>query len=237
MQCLESLTKSISQLDAEIIVVDNNSGDVSCDMVKTHFPQVRLLANPNNEGFSKGNNKGIAMAKGDFICLLNPDTVVGENTFEALLDFAHKHPDLAAIGPRLIARRGKFHPESNRKVPTTRVALKKVLNSPKAYYAPLSQEQVGRVDILVGAFMLMRKSRYVEVGGLDEDYFMYGEDIDLSYKFLKSGYQNYYVGTETVLHYKGESTARDKTYRHRFYEAMRIFYTKHFQESSRYKKF
>src|SRR5699024_3867475 len=110
-------------------------------------------------------------------------------------------------------------------------------NSPKAYYAPLSQEQVGRVDILVGAFMLMRKSRYVEVGGLDEDYFMYGEDIDLSYKFLKSGYQNYYVGTETVLHYKVESTARDKTYLLRFYEVMRIFYTKHFQESSRYKNF
>ncbi|HLS30943.1 MAG TPA: glycosyltransferase family 2 protein [Flavobacteriaceae bacterium] len=227
--CLESVQKSLIDLPAEIIVVDNNSQDESCDLVRQHFPAVKLIANPNNDGFSKGNNIGIAEAKGKYICLLNPDTVVGENTFKNLLKFAEQHPDFGAIGPKLIDGRGSFLPESKRNIPSPKIALKKLLNNSKGYYSGLPENQNGKIEILAGAFMLMRKDRYLQVGGLDEDYFMYGEDIDLSYKFLKAGYFNYYVGSETVLHYKGESTAKDKVYQKRFYDAMMIFYQKHFE--------
>lgn len=227
--CLESVQKSIVDLAAEIIVVDNNSQDESCELVRQHFPKIKLIANPNNDGFSKGNNIGIAEAKGEYICLLNPDTVVGEDTFKNLLKFAEQHPDFGAIGPKLIDGRGSFLPESKRNIPTPQIALKKLLNNDKGYYADLAKNQSGKIEILAGAFMLMRKDRYQEVGGLDEDYFMYGEDIDLSYKFLKADYCNYYVGSETVLHYKGESTAKDKVYQKRFYDAMMIFYQKHFE--------
>ncbi len=229
--CLESVTKSIRNLEAEIIVVDNHSKDESCQLVKQHFPEVILIENQENSGFSKGNNKGIARAQGEYICLLNPDTVVAENTFSHLLEFAETHPDFGAIGPRLIDGRGNFLPESKRNIPTPKVALNKLLNKTESYYASLSKYETGPVDILAGAFMLMRRDRYHAVGGLDEDYFMYGEDIDLSYKFIKAQYTNYYVGKEAVLHYKGESTARDKIYRKRFFDAMKIFYQKHFQKN------
>ncbi len=231
MLCLESVTKSIQTIDAEIIVVDNCSQDESCELVNLYFPNVKLIANAHNDGFSKGNNIGIKEAQGEYICLLNPDTAVSENTFEHLLNFAQAHPDCGAIGPKLIDGCGRFLPESKRNIPTPKVALQKLVNRSKAYYANLPEDAEGPVDILVGAFMLMRRDRYWEVGGLDEDYFMYGEDIDLSYKFIKAGYQNYYVGSETVLHYKGESTAKNSTYRKRFYGAMMIFYKKHFNNN------
>lgn len=230
--CLESVTKSLKDLDAEIIVVDNHSEDESCQLVEKHFPEVKLIANKENGGFSKGNNQGVSKAKGELICLLNPDTVVGERTFQNLIAFSEKHENFGIIGPKLIDGRGNFLPESKRNIPTPKVALKKMLNSTKGYYSGLNKDKNGKVGILVGAFMLMKKNRYLKVGGLDEDYFMYGEDIDLSYKFLKAGFQNYYVGSETVLHFKGESTAKDGKYRKRFYGAMRIFYQKHFQKNS-----
>ena len=231
LQCIESVEKSIENLAAEIIVVDNNSQDESCKLVKKYFPDIQLIENPNNDGFSKGNNIGIAKAKGKLICLLNPDTVVGENTFKNLLNFAEEHPDFGAIGVKLIDGSGNFLPESKRNIPTPKIALQKLLNNNDNYYADLTENQTGKIEILPGAFMLMRKDRYLKVGGLDEDYFMYGEDIDLSYKFLKADYQNYYVGNEVVLHYKGESTAKDAVYRKRFYDAMMIFYQKHFEKN------
>lgn len=228
LQCIESTQRSLQNLSAEIIVVDNHSQDESCDLIRKHFPEVKLIANKSNDGFSKGNNIGIAQALGKYICLLNPDTAVGENCFKNFLNFAEKHPDFGAIGPKLIDGRGNFLPESKRNIPTPKVALKKLLNNSKAYYSGLGENEIGEIEILAGAFMLMRKDRYLEVGGLDEDYFMYGEDIDLSYKFLKAGYKNYYLATESVLHYKGESTSKDEVYRKRFYDAMMIFYQKHF---------
>lgn len=231
MLCLESVQQSLQNIDAEIIVIDNHSEDDSCQLVNRHFPEVRLIANTTNEGFSRGNNKGIARAKGDLICLLNPDTVVSESTFEQLLLFTEKHPNFGIIGPKLIDGRGCFLPESKRNIPRPGVALKKLFNQTEGYYAALDKNATGRVDVFVGAFMLMNKARYHEVGGLDEDYFMYGEDIDLSYKFRKAGYDNYYLGSETVLHFKGESTVKNKTYRNRFYGAMMIFYQKHFQKN------
>lgn len=232
--CLQSVEKAVQQLDAEIIVVDNCSSDESCDLVKKHFPQVILVQNDKNEGFSKGNNRGVKMARGKYICLLNPDTAVAETTFENTLKFAENHPDLGAIGVKMIDGTGNFLPESKRNLPTPKVAFQKLIGKSNKYYAEhLAANQNGKVEILAGAFMLMKKSRYLEVGGLDEDYFMYGEDIDLSYKFSVSGYQNYFVGTETILHYKGESTVKDNEYANRFYGAMRLFYQKHFQRNPR----
>lgn len=230
MLCIESAQKALQNLDAEIIVVDNASEDQSVAWTTENFPKVKVIANPENSGFSKGNNIGIKEARGKYICLLNPDTVVPENTFQALLKFGQEHSDAGAISPKYIDGTGNFLPESKRNLPTPKVALQKLLNQSQNYYAELAENATGAVQILAGAFMLMRKDRYWEVGGLDEDYFMYGEDIDLCYKFLQAGYQNYYVGSEKIIHFKGESTVKDATYRKRFYGAMHIFYQKHFQQ-------
>jgi GT2 family glycosyltransferase len=231
--CLQSVQQAVSEINAEVIVVDNASSDDSCEMVKTFFPNVTLIKNPENNGFSAGNNIGVTAATGEYICLLNPDTVVGHNCFKDALDFAQSKDNLGALGVKMIDGCGNFLPESKRCVPTIKVSLKKLLGYKKAgYYASnLQPDQDGEVQILVGAFMLMRNDRYLEVKGLDEDFFMYGEDIDLSYKFLKAGYSNYYKGSTAIIHYKGESTVKNKAYYDRFYSAMHIFYSKHFSKN------
>ena len=229
---LKSVEAAISGMDAEIIVVDNDSSDTSCQMVKAIFPKVKLIENKENFGFSKGNNIGVAIAKGEYICILNPDTVVAEDTFVKLLKFAESKSKLGIVGCRLMNGSGTFLPESKRNIPTVKVSLKKILGNSKDYYANhLSQQDLGEVNILVGAFMLIKKSAYDTVGGFDEDYFMYGEDIDLSYKVLTAGYKNYYYGETTVIHFKGESTLKDRTYARRFFGAMQIFYEKHFKQN------
>ncbi len=230
--CLKSVEKAIDSLNAEIIVVDNQSSDTSCEMVKTLFPNVTLIENPNNDGFSKGNNLGVKQAKGEYLCILNPDTIVAEDTFKILLEFADKQTNLGIVGCRLMDGTGKFLPESKRNIPKPVVALKKLLGNPSSYYAnQIDEYETGKVPIFVGAFMLLKKAVYDEVGGLDEDYFMYGEDIDLSYKVFKAGYANYYNGSTTVVHYKGESTLKDANYAKRFYGAMQVFYKKHFRSN------
>jgi len=220
--------KSIENIDAEIIVVDNNSTDGSCDMIKENFPVVKLIQNTENFGFSKGNNIGVSVATGKYVCILNPDTVVPENGFKELLHFAKNKNNLGVIGCHLIDGTGAFLPESKRNIPTPFTALKKILGNDRAYYGRLNEEAIGSVNVLVGAFMLLKTDVYKAVGGFDEDYFMYGEDIDLSYKVIKMGFQNYYYGGVSVIHFKGESTIRDKTYVKRFYGAMKVFYKKHF---------
>lgn len=228
--CLRSVEAALTDLEAETIVVDNDSSDGSCDMIRQLFPEIILIENTQNFGFSKGNNIGVAKAQGDYLCILNPDTVVAEDTFLTLLRYADSNTNIGIVGCQLMDGRGQFLPESKRNVPTPAVAIKKILGLDKGYYAHhLSESEIGAVDILVGAFMLIKKSIYQEVNGFDEDYFMYGEDIDLSYKVIKAGYQNAYYGETAVIHYKGESTSKDKTYAKRFYGAMRIFYNKHFQ--------
>lgn len=230
--CLKSVEAAISDLDAEIIVVDNNSSDDSCQMVKTTFPEVVLIENKNNDGFSKGNNIGVAQAKGEYICILNPDTVVAENTFSTLLQFIKQQNNPGIVGCRLIDGTGHYLPESKRNIPKPKIALKKFLGNSHEYYAnQIDEFSIAEVSVFVGAFMLMRKSVYDAVGGFDEEYFMYGEDIDLSYKILKAGYQNYYNGTTTIVHYKGESTLKNVKYAKRFYGAMQIFYKKHFKSN------
>ena len=228
--CLKSVEAALSNLDAEIIVVDNQSSDDSCEMIKTQFPKVKLIENTENYGFSKGNNIGVAAAQGEYVCILNPDTVVAEDTFEILLQFSDDNPKIGGVGCRLIDGNGDFLPESKRYVPTPLVAIKKMFGFTDSYYVKdLDQTDIGNVPVLVGAFILLRKSIYQEVKGFDEDYFMYGDDIDLSYKILKAGYENVYNGQTTIIHFKGESTLKDKAYAKRFYGAMQIFYKKHFQ--------
>ena len=230
--CLQSVLAAIETIEAEIIVVDNQSQDSSAEMVRKKFPEVKLIENAQNYGFSKGNNIGVKQAKGDYICILNPDTVVAEDTFEVLLNFAKEKEKLGIIGCRLIDGKGYYLPESKRNVPVPKIAIQKALGNTKRYYANhIKESSIGKASIFVGAFMLLKKEVYHSVKGFDEDYFMYGEDIDLSYKIEKKGFQNYYIGTTTTIHYKGESSLKDATYAKRFYGAMQIFYKKHFRQN------
>jgi GT2 family glycosyltransferase len=230
--CLKSVQASISTIDAEIIVVDNNSPDDSCQMVNQLFPEVTLIENEKNLGFSKANNQGVSIAKGEYICILNPDTVVAKNTFTSLLNFAEEQKYLGIVGCKLIDGKGQFLPESKRNIPVVKVAVQKTFGNSKKYYANhLSENETGKVDVLVGAFMFLKREVYNKVDGFDEDYFMYGEDIDLSYRVLSAGYSNYYFGNTTIIHYKGESALKDKDYAKRFYNAMQIFYKKHFKRN------
>lgn len=230
--CLKSVQAAISDLDAEIIVVDNNSPDDSCAMVSELFPNVKLIQNNENTGFSKANNQGVNEASGEYICILNPDTVVSEDTFAKLIQFADTKDGLGIVGCKLIDGKGKFLPESKRNVPVVFVALQKMLGKVKNYYAGhLEENDIGEADVMVGAFMFMKKEVYRKVGGFDEEYFMYGEDIDLSYRLIKAGYKNYYYGKTTVIHYKGESTLKNRKYAQRFYHAMQLFYKKHFSRN------
>lgn len=228
--CLKSVQAAISDIDAEIIVVDNRSDDDSCEMAKMLFPDVVLIENTENYGFSKGNNIGVKSAKGDYVCILNPDTVVAEDTFIQLLAFAQSKNDLGIVGCKLIDGKGHFLPESKRNVPTPLVSIKKILGHSNGYYANyLGEDETGEVSILVGAFMLLKRSVYNQVKGFDEDYFMYGDDMDLSFRIQKAGFKNYYHPKTTIIHYKGESTMKDKVYAKRFNEAMQLFFRKHFK--------
>jgi len=252
-QCVLSVQKALEGIDGEIIVIDNASSDDSCKMMKTKFPHIKLIENKDNLGFPKGNNIGVAEAKGEYICILNPDTVVAEDTFSKILSFVKSSEveihspnsqlptsssQLGIIGCKLIDGAGNFLPESKRGVPTPWVAFTKIFGLYKIsnyfgkYYAQhLSENETGKVDILVGAFMVMKRELYLEVGGFDENCFMYSDDIDLSYLVLKKGKSNYYFHETSVIHYKGESTVRDGTYMKRFREAMQFFYKKHFKKS------
>ena len=228
--CLKSVERAILTINAEIIVIDNNSDDGSCEMVKQFFPEVILIKNSENFGFSKGNNIAVSKAKGEYLCILNPDTVVAENTFLKLLDFTENKEKLGIVGCKLINGSGNFLPESKRNIIYVNAAFKKMSGYSKNYYANhLNQNDIGVVDILVGAFMLLKRDLFNSVQGFDEDYFMYGEDIDFSYKIANAGYVNHYLGSLNTLHYKGESTQKDAVYYDRFYGAMRIFYKKHFK--------
>lgn len=240
-QCVLSVQEALSTLDAEIIVIDNNSSDDSCEMMKSRFPNIKLIENKVNFGFPKGNNIGVSQARGKYICILNPDTVVAEDTFVKILAFAERQTDLGIIGCKLIDGTGNFLPESKRGVPTPWVAFTKIFGLykifPKTnlfnqYYAQhLSESETGKVDILVGAFMFLKRDLYQELQGFDEDCFMYADDIDLSYRVLQKQKVNYYFHEITVLHYKGESTVKDEKYMKRFQEAMNFFYQKHFKKS------
>lgn len=242
-QCLQSVHKAINNIEAEVFVVDNNSVDRSVEMVAEKFPWVKLIANKENTGFSVANNQAIKVSTGEYILLLNPDTIVEEDTFEKCIAFMDRHPEAGGLGVKMVDGKGKFLPESKRSLPTPAVAFYKIFGLsalfPKskrfgAYHlGHLPEDEVNQADILAGAYMLMRKEALGKVGLLDETFFMYGEDIDLSYRLIKGGYKNYYYPKARIIHYKGESTKKGSlNYVFIFYKAMIIFAKKHFSSKN-----
>lgn len=230
MLCVDSVSKAIEGINAEIIVIDNNSEDKSCELVNTFYPDVQVIRNSENVGFSKANNAGVKVSKGEYLCILNPDTVVPEDCFKNLFSYYDKLENPGAIGVQLVDGAGGFLQESKRNIPTPKIALQKLVGNSSSYYNhDLDKDENGPTDILVGAFLFLKSEVYQKIGGFDEDYFMYGEDIDFSYRISKLGFQNYYLGTTKVLHFKGESTTKDQVYLNRFFNAMFIFYKKHFK--------
>ena len=242
-QCLTSVYNALKKVDAEVWVVDNNSVDGSVQMVIENFPQVKLIANKDNVGFSKANNQAIKLSSSKYVLLLNPDTIVEESTFEKIVDFMNAHPNAGGLGVNMIDGKGKFLPESKRGIPTPNVAFYKMFGLTsifskskkfaKYYMGHLDKTENNKVEILSGAFMLLRMNVLDEIGLLDETFFMYGEDIDLSYRILKAGYDNYYYADTTIVHYKGESTKKGSlNYVFVFYNAMIIFAKKHFAQKN-----
>lgn len=239
-QALLSAQKAAQKVPTEIFVVDNDSVDGSVEMVREKFPDVKLIANKKNVGFSAANNQAILESKGDYVLLLNPDTVVEESTFEKVVAFMDAHPDAGGLGVRMIDGKGKFLPESKRGLPTPAVAFYKMCGLSKLFPKSkvfgryhlkyLSEHETNEVDVLAGAFMLVRKETLDKIGLLDETFFMYGEDIDLSYRITQAGYKNYYFADTTIIHYKGESTKKTSVnYVFVFYRAMVIFAQKHYK--------
>lgn len=234
-QCLYSVETALRNTEGEIIVVDNDSPERPVDFIRDKFPNVRFIESPENLGFAKANNLGVEKARGKYVLILNPDTLIPENLFEEILPFADSHSEMGALGVRLIDANGNFHPESKRNVPTLQNTFGKLFASfidkskSKGYYkSDVGEFETAPAEVLVGAFMLMRKQVYENAGGFDGRYFMYGEDIDLSYTLVLNGFTNFYYGGISVLHYKGESTRKDKKYLKIFFGAMGIFIKKYY---------
>lgn len=238
-QALLSVEKALNGIEGEVFVVDNNSDDGSCEMVLQNFPDVILMGNKDNVGFAKANNQAMRVAKGRYVLLLNPDTVLEEDTLKRCIQFMDKKPECGGLGVKMIDGSGQFLPESKRGFPSPTASFYKLsgISSffPKSkffnsyYLGHLSENENHEVDVLAGAFMMMRKEVLDKVGLLDESYFMYGEDIDLSYRIQQGGYKNYYLAETRIIHYKGESTKRNSIkYVRIFYKAMIIFAKKHF---------
>lgn len=242
VQCLRSLAKALDGTDSEIYVVDNHSKDDTVEYLSSHFPEVQLVASPHNLGFARANNLAIRKSASEYVLLLNPDTVVAERTVREALDFMDAHPDAGALGVRMLDVTGASARESRRGLPSPMVAFYKMTGLcarfPKHprlghyYMGDLPWESPARIEVVSGAFCMLRREALDKVGCLDEDFFMYGEDIDLSYRILKGGYHNYYLPS-LILHYKGESTQKSSfRYVHVFYEAMLIFFKKHYSGMS-----
>jgi GT2 family glycosyltransferase len=238
-QCLTSVYLALKGIDAEVFVVDNNSVDGSVAMTKQKFPNAILIDNKVNLGFAKANNQAIKLSQGEYVLLLNPDTVVEESTFRKVVDFMDATPDAGGLGVMMVDGKGRFLPESKRGLPTPEVSFFKIFGLSslfprskrfgKYHLTYLDKQQVHPVDVLSGAFMLLRREALDKTGLLDEDFFMYGEDIDLSYRILKAGYKNYYFPETRIIHYKGESTKKSSAnYVFVFYNAMMIFARKHY---------
>ena len=240
--CLHSVLRAAGDMDAEVIVVDNNSADSSCAMVREQFPTVTLIENKDNKGFSKANNQGVAIAKGEYILFLNPDTVMPEDFFIKTIAYMDAHPEAGAIGPRLIDGKGQFAPDAKKSFPSLSVAIFKTTGINKIfsksayfnkYYAVhVGERETAAVDVLSGCCMLVRRSAMDAAGGaFDEDYFMYCEDVDLSYRIEKAGFKNIYYPEAELIHYKGESTRKmTLSYVRIFNEALVTFVKKHYSK-------
>jgi len=232
-QCLQSVQKALEGIEGEVWVVDNNSQDDSVDVLRRNYPWVRLIANTENMGFARANNLAIRQSQSDYVLLLNPDTVVEEPTLRGVLDFMDAHPEAGGAGVMMHNADGTLAPESRRGLPTPWVAGLKMLGFTSRYYmSHLPWDEPGRIDVISGAFCFLRRKALDQIGLLDEDFFMYGEDIDLSYRLLKGGWQNWYLPF-SIIHYKGKSTQKTEyRYVHIFYQAMLIFFRKHYSHLS-----
>lgn len=244
-QCIRSVLRAFEEMNtpAEIIVVDNHSADGSVDYLEKRYPQklypmVRFVRSAHNLGFARANNIAIRQSRGEYVLLLNPDTIVGEDALKASVDFMDVHEDAGAVGVRMLGAQGRRALESRRGLPTPMVSFFKMLGFcnrwphhrlfGKYYMGYLPWDEPSQIEVVSGAYCMLRRKALDEVGLLDEDFFMYGEDIDLSYRVLKGGYHNYYLPVD-ILHYKGESTQKSSfRYVHVFYEAMLIFFRKHY---------
>ena len=244
-QCIRSVLRAFVWMNtpAEIIVVDNHSADGSVDYLEKRYPQmlypmVRFVRSAHNLGFARANNIAIRQSRGEYVLLLNPDTIVGEDALKASVDFMDAHEDAGAVGVRMLGAQGRRAMESRRGLPTPMVSFFKMLGFcnrwphhrlfGKYYMGYLPWDEPCQIEVVSGAYCMLRRKALDEVGLLDEDFFMYGEDIDLSYRVLKGGYHNYYLPVD-ILHYKGESTQKSSfRYVHVFYEAMLIFFRKHY---------
>lgn len=243
--CLDSVLAAIDRLSpgsAEVLVFDNASSDGSADWVSQHYPSVHLIRSDENLGFSAGNNAAIRQSKGEWVLLLNPDTIVPEDTFVKVLAHAEVHPEVGAIGVPMYDGSGAWLPESKRGLPTPWASFCRLSglwrlapSSPslnRYYWGHTGEKETAAVEVLSGAFMWMRREALDQAGLLDEDFFMYGEDIDLSIRIQDAGWVNHYFSDAPIVHFKGESTKKGSlAYVRVFHDAMRIFSAKHFAGS------
>jgi GT2 family glycosyltransferase len=237
-QCLYSVHKAISGIVAEVIVVDNDSSDNSIGFLQPAFPSVIFLANNENAGFSKACNQGLSVSKGRYVLFLNPDTIVPEDCLSKCVSFLASHPDAGALGIRMVDGGGKFLKESKRAFPSPLTALYKLSGLSALFprsrtfsryhlrYLPENENH--EVDVLAGAFMMIKREVINKTGAFDETFFMYAEDIDLSYRIQEAGYRNYYFADSSIIQFKGESTRKlSLNYVRMFYNAMNVFVKKH----------
>ena len=239
-QCLLSVQRATTKLDTQIFVVDNASVDGSVQMVKRHYPDVILMENKENVGFAAANNQALQLATGEFLVLLNPDTIVQEDTFKKLLSFFDNTPDAGAAGCKILNPDGSFSIDSRHSIPSPMTAIWKMLGLNRLFpkskifgrynMTYLDPDETSQVDAISGSFMMIRRKVYHKIGGLDNDYFMYCEDIDFCYRISQEGWNIYYVPETSIIHYKGESTKKNKIDNViNFNRSLYLFYKKHFQ--------
>jgi GT2 family glycosyltransferase len=237
-QCLHAVYRSVCNFEYDIFVVDNNSSDDSLSMLNDKFLKVKVIANKENVGFSKANNQAIKISNAEYVLLLNPDTIIQEDTLQKCIDKMAEDIAIAGLGVKMVDGAGDFLPESKRGFPSPLAAFAKMSGLSKMFpksktfgqyhLTYLDNNKNHEIEVLSGAFMLLRKPVLDKIGLLDEDYFMYGEDIDLSYRIIKAGYKNYYLADTSIIHFKGESTKKGSlNYIKVFYNAMIIFANKH----------
>ncbi len=234
-KCILSIHRYFEGFDYEIIVVDNDSPNTDWKVLMEAFADVQFIGLKENLGFSRANNIGVKAATGEYVYILNPDTEIEGNYFKEILDFADRQNKFGSLGLRMHDAQGHFLPESKRSVPALINSFEKLFtklnNDSKTYYRnDIAETDIAEVEVMTGANLLIKKSVYEEVGGFDEQYFMYGEDIDLCYTILRKGYRNFYYGKFSILHYKGESTVKDEIYLKRFFGAMDIFINKYYKK-------